>query len=127
VTLKSEAGEAGVDLHFDPEQVQQVLVNIVLNAVQASPRGGEVVLRHGRRGAWYAIEVADQGRGIPAEVAARLFEPFFTTKERGTGLGLAISQRIVTAHGGEIRLAPREGGGTVVEVLMPLTGAGSYA
>lgn len=119
VALEVEGDETSPGVRVDPEQIQQVLVNVVLNAVQASPRGARVALRHGARDGRYVIEVADRGPGIPAEARARIFEPFFTTKERGTGLGLAISQRIVAAHQGEIRIGPREGGGTKVEILLP--------
>ena len=120
VLLTVEGGDAPPGLRIDPEQIEQVLVNVVLNAVQASPRDGQVELRHRTRNGRYLIEVADRGPGIPSEARARVFEPFFTTKERGTGLGLAISQRIIAAHQGEIQLTPREGGGTVVEIVLPL-------
>lgn len=120
VALAVEGEDASQGLRIDPEQIEQVLVNIVLNAVQASPRGGRVTLRHRRQGGRYLIEVADQGPGIPPDARARIFEPFFTTKDRGTGLGLAISQRIIAAHQGEIRIPSREGGGTTVEILLPL-------
>jgi signal transduction histidine kinase len=121
VALVVEGKDGSHGLRIDPEQMEQVLVNVVLNAVQASPRGGHVRLRHEPRDGRYLIEVADQGPGIPPEAKARIFEPFFTTKERGTGLGLAISQRIVAAHQGEIHVTPREGGGTVVAILLPLS------
>lgn len=119
----SDGGAAQPGVLADPEQLQQVLVNVVLNAIHASPRDGRVVIRHLPTEAGHTIEVADQGPGIPPDVRARLFEPFFTTKERGTGLGLAISQRIVSAHQGEIRILPRDGGGTIVQVLLPFGGA----
>jgi two-component system, NtrC family, sensor histidine kinase HydH len=121
VALSVEGGDASDGARIDPEQIEQVLVNVVLNAVQASPRGGQVTIRCRARDRRYLIEVADQGAGIPPEAKARVFEPFFTTKERGTGLGLAISHRIVAAHQGEIHITPREGGGTVVEILLPLS------
>jgi signal transduction histidine kinase len=123
VALAVEGATACQGLWIDPEQIEQVLVNIVLNAVQASPRGGRVTLRHQPRDGRYLIEVSDQGAGIPPR--ARMFEPFFTTKERGTGLGLAISQRIIAAHEGEIRIASREGGGTIFEILLPLSSSGA--
>jgi two-component system, NtrC family, sensor histidine kinase HydH len=119
VSITLEDGEPADTLRFDPEQLAQVLVNIVLNAIQASPHGAAVVLRHGPRAGGYAIEVLDRGSGIAPEERARVFEPFFTTKERGTGLGLAISQRIVAAHGGEIQLEPRDDRGTVARILLP--------
>jgi two-component system sensor histidine kinase HydH len=121
VGLIVEGEDASQGLRIDPEQIEQVLVNVVLNAVQASPRGGHVRIRHQPRGGRYLIEVADQGPGIPLAAMERIFEPFFTTKERGTGLGLAISQRIVVAHGGEIQLTPRDGGGTIVEIELPVS------
>ena len=124
VSLVVEGADAPRDVHIDPEQIQQVLVNVVLNAVQASPRGGLVTLRHRRRDGRYLIEVADQGPGIPPEAKARIFEPFFTTKERGTGLGLAISQRIVAAHQGDIQIASQLPKGTLVEITLPLPPAG---
>ncbi len=65
------------------------------------------------------IDVADCGGGIPPEARQRIFEPFFTTKERGTRLGLAVSRRIVAAHQGEVRVTPRAGGGTLVEIVLP--------
>ncbi len=120
VTLAAEGSDAPRGLSIDPEQIQQVLVNIVLNAVQASPRGGRVLVRYGPDGERYRVEVSDQGGGIPADVRGRIFEPFFTTKERGTGLGLAISQRIVAAHQGDIRISSQEGKGTTVEIVLPL-------
>ncbi len=125
VALTAEGDDASPGLRIDPEQIEQVLVNVVLNAVQASPRDGHVRLRHQTRNGRYLIEVTDQGLGVPPEAKARIFEPFFTTKERGTGLGLAISQRIIAAHQGEIQLTPREGGGTIVEILLPLSPTGA--
>lgn len=123
VELAVEGSDAPRGLSIDPEQIEQVLVNIVLNAVQASPKGGRVTVRYGTLGERYQVEVSDQGGGIPADVRTRMFEPFFTTKERGTGLGLAITQRIIAAHHGEIRIASAEGKGTVVEIALPLPAA----
>jgi signal transduction histidine kinase len=120
VTLATAVDDAADGPSVDPEQFQQVVVNVLLNAIQASPRGGRVSVRYRRDEDRGVIEVTDQGPGVPPEAAARLFEPFFTTKERGSGLGLAISQRIVSAHGGEIRLEPAPGGGTRVEIGLPI-------
>ena len=131
--LGPEAERAGVVLQvdveavpagprIDPEQIQQVLVNVVLNAIQASPCGGRVSVRCRAEAGRAVVDVTDQGFGVPPEARARIFEPFFTTKERGSGLGLAISQRIVVAHGGEIRIEPGPGGGTTVEISLPDSG-----
>ncbi len=103
----------------DAEQVRQVVVNIVLNAVQASMRGGKVNVRVRRERGCQAIDVLDEGPGIAREYEDRIFEPFFTTKERGVGLGLAISQRIVEAHYGAIEVRRRLPAGTVVHVELP--------
>jgi signal transduction histidine kinase len=93
----------GGESEIDPESFARALDNVLRNAVEASPRGGEVsVLVDGR-----AIDVQDVGAGVESE--AKLFEPFFTTKPEGTGLGLAISRAIVRAHGGELSYARREG------------------
>ena len=103
----------------DRAQLEQVLVNILLNAIQAGPAGSEVVLRVTSEPRAISIMVDNAGPGIPPEVAGRMFDPFFTTKERGTGLGLAISQRIVLGHGGNIELAIPPDGGTRVIVSLP--------
>ncbi|HUA37860.1 MAG TPA: ATP-binding protein [Candidatus Sulfopaludibacter sp.] len=105
---------------LDATQMQQVLVNLVKNAVQAMTRGGTLTLQtgEGADGVWASI--ADTGSGIPEEQINRIFEPFFTTKKRGTGLGLMIVQRIVRAHGGRIELESHPGRGTTFRVWLPL-------
>ena len=108
----------------DDEQITQVLVNVVLNAIQATPpeRRVEIALKaHEGR---VEIDVSDQGRGIAPDDLARIFEPFFTTQTRGTGLGLAISQRIVLSHHGSIRILNTSPEGTVVRITLPLPTAG---
>jgi signal transduction histidine kinase len=120
VAFAVDGDDTSQGLRIDQEQIEQVLVNVLLNAVQASPQGGTVTVRHRARAGSYLIEVADRGAGIPPDARVRLFEPFFTTKQDGTGLGLAISQRIVAAHNGEIRITSQNGGGTIVEILLPL-------
>ena len=106
----------------DRGQIEQVIVNLVMNAADAMPEGGRVSVRSGRdRGDTGWIEVADTGPGIPEAIRQRIFEPFFTTKERGkgTGLGLAVVHGIVMAHRGAIDLTS-DGGGTAVRVRLPL-------
>ncbi len=119
VTMAVLAGEVPPVL-ADPQQIEQVVFNVALNAVQASSRGQRVELRERWQGDRAVIEVIDQGPGIPPEYRVRIFEPFFTTKERGTGLGLAISQRIVTAHGGSMDIRASPVGGTIVRIDLPL-------
>jgi two-component system sensor histidine kinase PilS (NtrC family) len=105
----------------DGKQLEQVLWNLVLNAVQASPEGGVVTVETGRvAGEDRAyVRVVDRGPGIAPADLARLFEPFFTTKAGGTGLGLSICHRIVEAHDGEIRLESRPGEGARFTVILP--------
>src|SRR4051812_572293 len=101
-------------------KITQVVVNLVRNAAQASPPGGEVdvvVDEDGEGGA--IIRVVDRGAGMAADVVARLGEPFFTTKERGSGLGLGISRRVVDEHGGTIEIRSTPGEGTEVVVTLP--------
>ena len=113
------------EVEADPDQLKEVLVNLVINACEALGRGGaikieELVSRgpHGKRET--LIRVCDNGPGIPAGLHEKVFEPFFTTKEEGTGLGMSIAQRIVNEHKGWIDIAETEGGGTTVIVTLPV-------
>ena len=117
-TTQLEPGERRV--RADREQIEQVLFNIILNAIQASPRGGTVRLREAERAGACELTVSDEGPGIQPEVSARIFEPFFTTKKQGSGLGLPTANRIVEAHGGRIELSTANGGGAVFRVILPL-------
>jgi PAS domain S-box-containing protein len=105
---------------IDPTQIQQVLVNLMKNAMQAMTKGGTLTLQtgEGADGVW--VSVADTGGGIPQEQINRIFDPFFTTKKKGTGLGLMIVQRIVRAHGGRIELESQVGRGTTFRIHLPL-------
>ncbi|HOC56837.1 MAG TPA: ATP-binding protein [Verrucomicrobiota bacterium] len=105
---------------IDPTQIQQLLVNLIKNAIQAMTRGGTLTLQtgEGADGVW--VSIADTGSGIPQEQINRIFEPFYTTKEKGTGLGLMIVQRIVRAHGGHLELESQTGRGTTFRIWLPL-------
>jgi signal transduction histidine kinase len=107
-------------LEIDRGLLRQAVLNLVKNGLEALSRGGELILRSRREGEGVAIEVADTGGGIPAEVAARLFEPFFTTKPQGTGLGLSIARQIVEEHGGRIDWTSRDGAGTCFTIRLPI-------
>jgi signal transduction histidine kinase len=108
----------------DAGQLHQVFLNLLLNAITASPDGGRVVVsaaraqREGR--ATVNVAVADTGAGIPSDVLPRVFDPFFTTREQGTGLGLSISHTIVRDHGGWIDITSEPGAGTTVTVALPV-------
>lgn len=105
---------------LDPAQMQQVLVNLIKNAMQAMTRGGLLTLQtgEGAEGVW--VSVSDTGHGIPQEQINRIFEPFYTTKKKGTGLGLMIVRRIVRAHGGRIELESHVHRGTTFRIWLPL-------
>ena len=120
VTIKHRIGSA-VELLADRQQLRQVLLNLLINAIDAQPSGGEIVVRIGpAAGGEASIEVADRGAGIVPEIQQRLFEPFVSSKETGIGLGLAVSQRIVSSHGGRITAANRLDGGATFSVRLPL-------
>jgi two-component system sensor histidine kinase HydH len=114
----------------DQNQMHQVLLNILLNAVQAMPDGGELDLagywsenlnwsidRERKRG--YRIVIRDTGQGIPEAHIHRLYDPFFTTKPNGTGVGLTTSYSIIREHGGELRINSKPGEGTTAQILLP--------
>jgi signal transduction histidine kinase len=107
----------------DANQLQQVFLNILLNARDAMPEGGDLSVhtRYDIESEEVIVEISDGGAGIAPEHVAHIFDPFFTTKPAGagTGLGLAVSYRIVTAHGGRIEVAPNNGLGTTVRVRLP--------
>ena len=105
---------------LDAVQIQQVLVNLIKNAMQAMTRGGTLTLQtgEGSDGVW--VSVADTGAGIPDDQLNLIFEPFYTTKKKGSGLGLMLVQRIVRAHGGRIDLQSQVGRGTTFRIWLPL-------
>ncbi|HUP44613.1 MAG TPA: PAS domain S-box protein [Thermoanaerobaculia bacterium] len=105
----------------DDGQIQQVLLNLAINARDAMPMGGTLTLRAGRNGNEVFQEVEDTGHGIDAETYGQLFEPFFTTKEqgKGTGLGLAVAQGIVERHGGRFEVTSTPGQGSCFRVILP--------
>jgi two-component system, NtrC family, sensor histidine kinase HydH len=108
VAIAVEAAES-LEAELDPAQIQQALLNLVMNAVDASPRGGKVWLKADWDGfSEVQVWVTNRGSQIPETVLSRIFEPFFTTKARGTGLGLAIARNIARAHGGELSLCSNE-------------------
>jgi signal transduction histidine kinase len=113
--LVNEVGERV--LHLDEAQVRQALLNLLRNAREAMPQGGQVAVRLlDAADGGVDLMVEDEGVGMPAATRERLFEPFFTTKQHGTGLGLAITRQIAEAHGGHIRVESREPKGTRIVV-----------
>lgn len=104
----------------DPEQITQVLLNLIINAIQATPDSGEVVLSAQGEGQRVLIRVRDEGSGIDASDRERIFDPFFTTKENGTGLGLPVAHRIVEQHGGMITAENNPVRGATFSVWLPV-------
>jgi signal transduction histidine kinase len=107
----------------DRVHAQQALLNIVMNAAQAMPDGGPLLIRTGKRGADYAwISVTDHGDGIAADDLSKIFEPFFTTKARGegTGLGLSLTKKLVEANNGRVEVESTKGQGSTFRLLFPV-------
>ncbi|MGB7061753.1 MAG: ATP-binding protein [Candidatus Zixiibacteriota bacterium] len=113
------------EITADPGQLTQVLVNLVVNAVQAMPDGGKLTVETHVGDGYISLTVEDTGVGMSDKVAQKIFMPFFTTKDvdQGTGLGLAVVHGIVTSHGGSIKVDSKVGRGTRFEVKLPLAGA----
>ena len=112
------AGDCPI-VHADPEMLRAVLLNLLLNASHASP-GCEIEVETTTGHGHCRIDILDRGPGIADEIRDRIFEPFFTTKSSGTGLGLPIVKRLMEVQGGSVHLRSRDGGGTVVELALPL-------
>lgn len=127
VRIKTSLSLTNDHLHADQDQIKQVLINVISNAIDASPSDGAVieitaheVSQQDKTG--ISIRILDTGRGIPPEALSRVFEPFFTSgKRRGTGLGMAICKNIVEAHHGDIFVTSEVGRGTVVSIWLPLS------
>ncbi|MBM3301037.1 MAG: GHKL domain-containing protein, partial [Deltaproteobacteria bacterium] len=126
-----EAAEAGIELRhetigkqmplvlMDADQITQVFLNLLINALEATPRGGRVSVAYDVDGQdRLHIVVEDTGCGIPREDQDKLFDPFFSTKKKGTGLGLAIVKSIIESHGGEIEVESEQGVGTRFAVIL---------
>lgn len=110
------------ELEVDPNQLEQVFMNIFINGSQAMPTGGELSIRSWQEEPWIMVTISDSGCGIPGENLERIFDPFFTTKDQqGTGLGLSVSYGIVENHGGDIRVESSIEKGTAFTVRLPLT------
>ncbi len=110
------------EIPADTQQMKQVLLNLVINAIQASPAGGTVEVSAAVQDHRLVVEVRDEGVGIPEADRAHIFEPFFTTKEQGTGLGLAVSARIVEQHDGRLSAEPNAVKGMTFRLQLPLGG-----
>ena len=122
----------GIETHLDPElssipsdegQLSQVFLNVVINALQAMPDGGLLVVTTRKDGDWAEVAVKDSGPGIAEAVLPHVFDPYFTTRPSGVGLGLAISHRIVQGHQGSLDVESHVGSGTTMIIRLPLGGS----
>jgi two-component system sensor histidine kinase AtoS len=118
VCISTELEKSTSTIWGDEDMLRQVVLNLVLNAVQAMPGGGKLSLSSLEIDAGHmALRITDTGRGIPREDLTRLFDPFFTTRPDGTGLGLAISNNIMLAHGGSIDVESEVGTGSAFTLI----------
>ncbi len=122
VQVSKDLPEQPVMMVYDPQQIEQVLVNLITNAVQAMPNGGKIRINLSQGDGVIAIAVQDTGIGIPPENLNRIFDPFFTTKpeDQGTGLGLSVSYGIISNHDGRIDVESKVGEGTTFTILLPV-------
>jgi PAS domain S-box-containing protein len=119
VAVVTELGEDLPPLMADPDQIEQVFINLILNAVQAMPDGGRLEIATRTEDGFVVTEFKDNGCGISQENLGKIFEPLFTTKTQGIGLGLAVSKQIIEAHAGSIEVASEMGKGTTFRVRLP--------
>jgi two-component system NtrC family sensor kinase len=110
-------------IHGDRQQLEQVFLNLILNAIDVTPKGGklQILVIPDDEPNYIAVKVTDYGSGIPDHILASIFDPFFTTKSKGTGLGLSICQGIITKHGGTIGVRTKMNEGTTFTVRLPVT------
>jgi signal transduction histidine kinase len=117
------------EIQADPEQLKEVLVNLIVNACEAMEKGGKIVITENGAtspsgGETVEIRVCDNGPGIPESIQEKVWQPFFTTKEEGTGLGLSIAARIIEDHQGRIDIESKEGEGTTFIIKIPVKETG---
>jgi len=120
ITVYKELIESLPEINADRSLLDHVFLNLIINAVQAMPHGGEIRISGKSDDTYVEIMIWDQGTGIPQDLHEKIFDPFFTTKEKGTGLGLSIAYNIVKSHGGTLFFNSEEGKGTLFTVRLPL-------
>ena len=120
VKVATQIGSNLPDLYVDSRQIGQVLENLLTNAYQAMPEGGELIIEARAEEDKVLVSIKDKGSGISQENMEKLFEPLFTTKARGIGLGLAVSKNLVEANGGTIEVITEEGKGSTFTVILPI-------
>jgi signal transduction histidine kinase len=119
IAVQTVLADALPEISADPDLLHRALQNLVLNAIDAMPRGGELAIRTGTLGDRIELSVSDTGSGLTPEECERLFTPYYTTKQHGTGLGLAIVQSVVSDHGGKISVESTKEEGTTFRIELP--------
>jgi len=119
IVVRTELAEALPEISADPDLLHRALQNLVLNAIDALPQGGELAIRTRDLGDRIELSVSDTGSGLTQEECERLFTPYYTTKQHGTGLGLAIVQSVVSDHGGKISVESTKEKGTTFRIELP--------
>jgi signal transduction histidine kinase len=122
VTLAKEINNNLPMVTVDGEQIKQVFINIILNALQAMPEGGRLEIKASDKGQFVEVEFTDTGGGIPDEIKNKIFDPLFTTKAKGVGLGLSVCKTIMERHRGEIRVESQVGQGATFTISLPAQG-----
>ncbi len=120
VKLNENLGPDSTEIAVDAGQIQQVLINVITNAVQAMPEGGKLTISTRERKDFLELDVTDTGSGISDENKGKIFDPLFTTRAKGIGLGLAVSKSIIDRHGGQIEARSAVGKGTTFTIRLPL-------
>jgi PAS domain S-box-containing protein len=123
ISIHCELDQNIPQMYFDKGQIEQAVINLILNAVEATPQGGRITLSTKRcdEKGYVNIHIYDTGEGISKEDLVKIFDPFFTTIDAGTGLGLAITHGIIEQHGGQIKTKSKKGEGTCFTIKLPLT------
>jgi two-component system, NtrC family, sensor histidine kinase HydH len=133
VSVQPMAADADINIGYEPTtrlpsvlmdrvQMERAIRNVLRNAIQASPHGSTIRVRTYRTSSGVAVEIADEGSGVPGEQLSRIFVPFFTTKVTGTGLGLPVARKITQNHGGDVTARRNDGPGMTFVIHMPAPG-----
>jgi len=119
IAIKRDINPDLPEIYIDSGQIKQALLNVILNAYQSMPSGGELNIKVYRTDSHISIDITDTGEGIPQDRIGKLFNLFYSTKENGTGLGLSITKRIIDMHKGEIKVQSEEGKGSTFSIILP--------
>jgi signal transduction histidine kinase len=125
INLTVSGWETGKSFKVAGDKFSQVFLNLILNAIDASPSKGEIIIETAKNGHVFTVSVTDNGAGIADEFKDTIFEPFYSTKEGGTGLGLSISKKIVESYGGELSISDAANGGACFTISLPEKNSGS--